>query len=382
MPHVPSRFARNDIISLNGPAPRHDLAESIGPDLLLPDLLDSAGPSVLSNLALSYGPVAGDPVLRKLIAKNHHVSPDNVMLTVGGMHALFLIGFILGDPGAEFVLVTPSFPNTTSALSATGATIRTVSSGFDQGYRIDPAAIAAKLTERTRLICLESPRNPSGVAVDRNILDEILTDMDRICPDAFLLVDETYRQAVYGAAVAAESAVTIDRRVISSASLSKCHGSPGLRLGWAVTRDMSLMEQLVLGKFSTVICCSPVDEALAVSVLEKQEAIVGERRRQLEDGLLRVDAWVRNNRELVEWVRPDAGALCCVRLRPSMFDGTAVQHFHEALASRGIRVADGRWFGEEPHVFRLGFGLLPMAQFDQALSGLTDALHQTAKRAA
>lgn len=382
MPNVPSRFAKNDIISLNGPAPRHDLAESIGPDLLLPDLLDDAGPSVLSNLALSYGPVAGDPVLRKLVAKNHKVSPDDVMLTVGGMHALFLVGFILSEPGAEFVLMTPSFPNTTTALSATGATIRTVRSGFDEGYRVDPLAIAAELTENTRLICLESPRNPSGVAVDHKVLAEILALMDKTCPDAFLLVDETYRQAVYGPASVTESAVTVDRRIISSASLSKCHGSPGLRLGWAITRDEALMEQLVLGKFSTVICCSPVDEALAVSVLEKQDGIVGERRRQLEDGLMRVEAWVQNNQELVDWVRPDAGALCCIRLRPSLFDGSAIQNFHEALALRGIRVADGRWFGEEPHVFRLGFGLLPMAQFDQALAGLTEALRQVAKQAA
>ncbi|MEP3276215.1 MAG: pyridoxal phosphate-dependent aminotransferase [Stappiaceae bacterium] len=382
MQNTPSRFPRNDIISLTGPAPRYDLAESIGPDMLLPDLLADAGQSVLSNLALSYGSVAGEPLLRKLVAKNNRVEPDEVILTMGGMHALFLTGFILGQSGAEFVLPMPSFPNTGAALSSTGATIKTVQSGFDARYRIDPVSIGAALSARTRLVCLESPRNPSGVAVDAEFLQAILAEMDRKCPDAFLLVDETYRQAVYGSSITAESAATIDSRIISTASLSKCHGSPGLRIGWAITRNEAFREQLLLGKFNTVISCSPVDEALAIAVLEQQETIVGERRGLLENGLMRIAAWVDNNAELVEWVRPDAGALCCIRLKHSAFDEAAVEQFHQALAARGIRVARGSWFGDETNVFRLGFGLLPMAQFDQALAGLTEALHEAVRQAA
>jgi DNA-binding transcriptional MocR family regulator len=115
--------------------------------------------------------------------------------------------------------------------------------------------------------------------------------------------------------------------VVSIASLSKCHGAPGLRLGWAITRDTSLREQLVRGKFNTVISCSPVDEALAVRVLAARERILAERRRRLAKGLARTAAWIGTNGALLEWVRPDAGGLCCVRLKPDVFDDEAVARF-------------------------------------------------------
>ena len=84
----------------------------------------------------------------------------------------------------------------------------------------------------------------------------------------------------------------------------------------------------------------------------------------------------------VQWVRPDAGALCCLRLRRDAFDEAAVGRFYEALAAEGARVADGRWFGEEARVFRLGFGLLPMEDLGAALDGLSAAVRRTAQVAA
>ena len=98
----------------------------------------------------------------------------------------------------------------------------------------------------------------------------------------------------------------------------------------------------------------------------------------LDAGLQRTAAWVRANADHVEGVRPDAGAISCVRLRPTAFDDAAVGRFHEAAAARGARVAKGEWFGAEARVFRLGFGLLPMAELGDALAALTDALKATA----
>ncbi len=78
--------------------------------------------------------------------------------------------------------------------------------------------------------------------------------------------------------------------------------------------------------------------------------------------------------EALEWVRPDAGALCCLRLRPARYGQAAVERFHAALAERDARVAPGAWFGDEPQCFRLGFGHLPEARFGEALERLAAAL--------
>src|SRR5262249_28087071 len=153
--------------------------------------------------------------------------------------------------------------------------------------------------------------NPSGVAISSAVIGQILTWMRQTCPDAYLLVDETYREATYGEDATAPSAAGLGERIVSCASLSKCHGAPGLRLGWAITRDRELRDELVLGKFNTVISCSAVDERLALSVLERLEHILGERCRRLAEGLARTADWVEEHGALVDWVRPDAGALCC-----------------------------------------------------------------------
>ena len=377
-----ARFSRNDILSLTSETPRYDLAESIGPDLHVRDLLDASDGDGLGHIALSYGTAQGEPRLRGLLAERHGATADDVVITVGGMHALFLLAFILCDRGGEAVTTTPQFPLARNALEAAGATLRVLPLSFDQGYRLDPDALARHLSDKTRLVSLASPQNPSGVAVPPEAVRAVVARMAERCPDAYLLLDETYREAAYGDDPVVPSAIGLAPKVISCASLSKCHGAPGLRLGWAITRDPDLRDQLVLGKFGTVIACSAVDEALALRVLGQGDRILEERRRRLADGLSRTADWVSAHGGCVDWVRPDAGALCCLRLKPDVFDDAAVDRFYDALAGQGVRVANGIWFGEAARVFRLGFGLLSMPDLEAALKGLSVAVRQAVRAAA
>jgi aspartate/methionine/tyrosine aminotransferase len=233
-----TKFPHNGIITLTGQTADYDLAESVGPDLRLRDLLGGELGD-LADLPLAYGSAAGRLDLRQAIAKQYDVEADAVVTTVGGMHALFLIAAILCEPGDEVVLTSPHFPNTRVAFTAAGAQVRTLALAFDDGYRLDAAALAAQLSPRTRLVCLTSPQNPSGVTTPTATISAILLAMQNICPGAFLLLDETYREAVFGTAAIVPSPAYLSARIVSCASLSKCHGAPGLRLGWAITRDLS-----------------------------------------------------------------------------------------------------------------------------------------------
>jgi aspartate/methionine/tyrosine aminotransferase len=370
-----TKFPHNGIISLTSQAADYDLAESIGPDLRLRDVLGGDFGD-LGDLPLAYGTAAGRLDLRQAIAAQHDVKPEEVVVTVGGMHALFLVATILCEPGDEVVLASPAFPNTRAVLETTGAEVKTLPLSFEEGYRLTADMVRAALSRRTRLVCLTSPQNPSGVITPTETIAGILRMMQGICPDAYLLLDETYREAVYGTSAVAPSPAYLSPRIISCASLSKCHGAPGLRLGWAITRDPALREQLVLGKFNTVIACSAIDEALALRVFGRREQILEERRWHLAEGVARVGDWVRAESAYVEWVRPDAGALCCVRLKPSAFDEAGVTRFYAELSREGVRVAPGDWFGDMPRVFRLGFGLLAMPDLDVALGRLSEVLRR------
>jgi hypothetical protein len=372
---IPSRFPANDIVSLVGAPPRHDLAESFGPSLPAAQLLRDAAAALDGppGLVLGYGSAAGDPALREAIAAAHDVDPAQVVVTVGGMHALFLLAFTLCAKGDEAVVAQPLFPLARHALQGVGATVRPLALHFDAGYQPDLDALRALLTPKTRLVSLASPQNPSGVAWPEATLRAIAQLVQQHAPEAWLLVDETYREASYGDTPVARSAVHLGPRVVSVASLSKCHGAPGLRIGWAITRDAALREALVTAKFNTVISCSPLDEALALQLLRQP---LHARREALAANLAVTADWARREAPRIEWVRPDAGALCCVRLRPGMFDDAAVARFHAALPEMGVRVGRGPWFGEADRVFRLGFGLQTPAGLREALEAMSAALDQ------
>ena len=376
------RFAPNDIITLTEETPDFDLAESVGPDLVLKELGLEAGAGDGDTLKLGYGTAQGNRELRQAIAAANGVTADDVIITIGGMHALFLAAFCICEPGDDVITTTPLFPNTRSTLESVRARIRTMRLTFDAGYMLTPEDIAAELTPTTRMVSLATPQNPSGVAIPTTTIKQIAEHMSAISPSAHLVVDETYREAVYGQSEAVPSAASLHPRIISVASLSKCHGAPGLRIGWAITQDPALREQLILAKFNTVISNSTVDEALALRVFDRIDSIFSERQKRLQDGFEHTQSWVSNNSDFVDWIAPDAGALCCIRLKPEVFDPASTIRFYKSLERKGVRVAKGSWFGEDNRVFRLGFGLLPMNALDSGLARMTDALHDALRAAA
>lgn len=376
------RFQPNDIMSLTEETPDFDLAESVGPDLIFDELASSENEDFGKTLKLGYGTTQGNPELRQAIAAANGVDADDVVITVGGMHALFIAAFCTCEPGDEVITTTPLFPNTRSTLESVRARIRTIRLTFDAAYQLTPEDVIAEMSPATRMVSLATPQNPSGIAIPAETIQKVAVDMAKISPEAYLVVDETYREAVYGDNAAAPCAANLDPRIISVASLSKCHGAPGLRIGWAITKDPALREQLVLAKFNTVISNSTIDEALALRVFAKLDDIFSVRKEQLREGYRRTENWVTTNSELVEWNAPDAGALCCIRLKPDVFDAAATARFYKSLASKGVRVAPGSWFGEDNRVFRLGFGLLPMDQLGSGLALMTDAMHDALRVAA
>jgi DNA-binding transcriptional MocR family regulator len=109
---------------------------------------------------------------------------------------------------------------------------------------------------------------------------------------------------------------------------------------------------------------------LAVRVFEREEQILGVRRSWLAENLRITEDWVRENSDVVEWVRPDAGALCVVRLNA----GVDLERFRKAAAELGVRLSDGDWFGDEPRVFRLGFGYPSAGELKAALDALREAV--------
>ena len=362
-------FRPSPMTSLVDAPVRYDLAESTGPALRVRELVD---PAALADLSLGYGTSRGDAQLRALIGAEAGVDDGQVLLTVGAIEAMFLLAQDRCRPGDRVLLTVPCFPPARTVPEGLAARVDVVALRFDDGYRLDRDAVSDALTPQTRLVSLASPQNPSGVRLTEDDLRGLLAAVDERAPQAVVLVDETYREATYGDAPAPRSAAALSPRVVTCASLSKAHGAPGLRLGWLTTTDPELYERLRIAKFLNTIACSAPDEFLAVQLLRRRAEILAPRAALLGRALAQLEDWLQD--QPVEFVRPDAGALCCLRLPREHVPDDAVPAFYARLAARDTRVAPGSWFGEDDRVFRLGFGHLPPADFTEALARLADAL--------
>jgi DNA-binding transcriptional MocR family regulator len=103
------------------------------------------------------------------------------------------------------------------------------------------------------------------------------------------------------------------------------------------------------------------------------------RRKLLMNGLSQVAVWVDRHKGLIEWVKPDGGALCCLRLNPDVFGKPRVERFWSALPEAELQIGDGAWFGESSAVLRLGFGYLPIDVLPAALTALSNAVEAAAQ---
>jgi len=373
------RFPYNEIISLLDVNRPFNLAESTSQDLTLGELLDLPGLEHILDLKLGYGKSTGAVDLREAIAEATNVPPEHIVTTQGTALGQFLLAFELCRPGDEAILFTPCFPPCRDSLLGSGATVREVKLAFDNGYRVDLAALKANLSSKTKLVSIASPQNPSGVQTSRAEVEQILALLDEGAPDAMLFIDETYRQAAYGDDAEMASVAALDPRIITGASVSKALGAPGLRTGWLTVPDPALRLRLTVAKMNTVISGSVLDETLAAGLLRNREAVLAKRRHLLGRALDELTTWCESERARIEWVRPDVGALCCVRLRADVFDDAAVARFWEILPTRDLQLASGTWFGESSRTFRLGFGYLPPDRLRPALAALSTAMEDATK---
>ena len=186
-----------------------------------------------------YAPYEGEPALRDLIAAAHHqrtgqsVDRENVAVFAGAQNALFATMLCLLEPGDEVIAIEPYYTTYPATLSASGATVVAVSTSPDDGFQLSPAKVAAAVTDKTRVVVINSPNNPTGAIYRQHDIEAVA----EICieRDLWLVSDEVYHHLVFGEPAFSPSSIPeLAERCIVISSLSKSHRMAGWRLGWTV----------------------------------------------------------------------------------------------------------------------------------------------------
>jgi aspartate/methionine/tyrosine aminotransferase len=326
----------------------------------------------LDELVIAYIDHQGHPGLRKLLSEdtNGDIRPENVLLTSGAAAALFMISTTLLERGDELVVIRPNYATNLETPRAIEAKLKIVELKFEKGWRIDPEEIARAITPSTKLVSITVPHNPTGAMMTAAEVSEIVEITRKA--GCYLLVDETYREMSFKG-VLPYAAIQADH-VISVASFSKAFGLPGIRIGWLMTKNATLMERFLAAKEQIQICGSAIDEEIAFQFYQKRDqflpAILATLKRRFEI----VKYWMQNEQTHLEWVEPTGGCVSFPRFKADVIKNLDLEKFYKILNDEfKTHTGPGHWFEQEKRYMRLGYGWPTDEQLKTGLSNIEKA---------
>ncbi len=210
------------------------------PDFDTPKHIVDEAVNALRDGVTHYGPSAGLPEAREAIARYVHesrgvdVTPDWVVITPGAKPIMFFTIFALVDPGDEVIYPNPGFPIYESVIRFVGAKPVPIVLREENGFRVDIDELASLVTDKTKLIIINSPQNPTGGM----LTPEDLATVAQIALERgiYILADEIYSEIVYDGKFTSILHVAPEARenVILLDGMSKTFAMTGWRLGWGV----------------------------------------------------------------------------------------------------------------------------------------------------
>ena len=213
---------------------------SVGdPDFDTPPAITEAAIASLRAGRTHYGGFAGGAEFRRAIADRHlertgqSIAPEQVVICPGAQNGLYATVLCLVESGDEVIVPEPRYATYGGVVDAAGATRVDVPLDVERGFHLNPDEVAAAVTDRTRMILLNTPHNPTGMVMTRDELEGIADIALR--HDLWVVSDEVYADLTYDVPfVSICSLERIADRAVSIGSLSKSHAMQGWRLGWVI----------------------------------------------------------------------------------------------------------------------------------------------------
>lgn len=339
-----------------------NLTESGFHPFTLKELLNAEQLQEVENLVLGYGQTNGSIPLRKTIANLYEgCDEDNVLVTNGTCEANFIACHTLLEPGDEVLMMVPNYMQIWGAVEEIGA----IPKAFhlrrgEKSWALDIEELRAKVTERTKLIVVCHPNNPTGYVLTSEEIGQVV-DVARKA-GCWIYSDEVYRGAELNGIECPSFLGTYDK-VLVNGGLSKAYALPGLRLGWLAGPKDIVNDAWAYSDY-TSITASVLSHHVADIALQpqKRQEILARNRQMLSQNLESVTNWSQNFAGQFEFLPPLAGGMLFISYRHPI-NSTELSTW--LRKDKGVFILAGDVYGMDHH-FRIGIG----AEHDYLMSGL------------
>lgn len=305
----------------------------------------------LSSLWLGYTESPGHPELRQAIAALYEQTTANqILVHAGAEEAIFNIMNVALRPGDHVIVHAPYYQSLGEVARGVGAEVTEWRGDPECAWELDLEALKDALTERTKLVVVNFPHNPTGFLPTAKFVHDLSSLSER--HGFVILSDEVYRGLEMEPSERLPALADINDRAVSLGVMSKTYGLAGLRIGWIATRNASLLRKLAAFKDYTTICNSAPSEFLATLALRHADTIAERNRQIIRRNLDHLDLFFAAHTHVFAWQRPKAGSIAFPMLLQEPVDAFCADLVERA----GVLLLPGTLYGTGLNAFRIGFG--------------------------
>lgn len=353
---------------------KYNLSETFPHALTAGALLEITGfkdelTSELLDISLDYGEIVGSQRLRRAISGLYkNVSTDRITVAHGTIGANSLVLTTIVRPEDHVVAFIPSYQQLYSLPESIGADITLLRLHEENGWLPDIDELREAVTDKTRIICLSNPNNPTGAVMPVEMMHEITKIADQ--HGAYIFCDEAYRGLSHSGrpgdgSFFAPSFIDIYDKAVVTGGMSKTFALAGLRLGWAAG-PQDIIDDINRHRDYHIISVGKIDEMLAAIAIENRDAVLERNVAICRENLNVIDKWISDEPH-VSYVKPDSATTCFVKFD---FDMTSSELCHRLREEAGVLFVPGYAFESDDH-FRLGFGN-PKEEIETGLAAFSE----------
>lgn len=332
-------------------------------------LADAETRQLWEELYLGYTESPGHPLLRAEIAQGYsQVGVDGIV--VAAPEELIRVGMeSLLEPGDHLIYLAPAYQSLYEIARSLGCEVTPwqLRERGDQ-WTLDLTELEQLITQRTKVLVINFPHNPTGYLPSRATLDAIIAIARR--HRLYLFSDEMYRLLEYDAADRLPPLCDLYERAISLSGMSKTYGLPGLRIGWLATQQPDLPARWLALKDYTTICNSAPSEILALIGLRAGEALAARSLAIIRRNLQLAQAFADQHQAQIHWLPGRGGSIAFPRWQGAeKLDDLCAR----ALTERGLMIVPSSIFDHAGNHFRIGLGRHNFPQVLEQFAALLEA---------